>query len=99
MHLYAMPRYPQTIYVVMVLVIMFALVTLDSCTFDCHPIAYSWDTTIPGRVCFNRDALYLANGSINDATDLLILILPLFILKDLTMPRMKNIFLIGTVSL
>jgi len=47
----------------------------------------------------NEEALYLANRGINIANDLLLLIIPIFLLKEFEMPRLQKIFLIGIVSL
>lgn len=41
----------------------------------CRPLAYNWDTTIPG-ICGNRNATYVVAGTLNLVTDLLVMALP-----------------------
>lgn len=91
-------RTRKAIYAVVVLVCLAALATLLSCILSCHPVAYFWDSSIPGGSCLNEEALYLANEGINTATDLLLLIIPVFLLKDLAISRLQKIFLIDIIS-
>ncbi|KAE9378773.1 hypothetical protein N431DRAFT_477937 [Stipitochalara longipes BDJ] len=92
-------RTRKAIYAVKVMVFLSALATLLSCIFSCYSVAYFWDASIPGGRCLNEEALYLANGSLNIDIDLLTLIIAIFLLKDLSMPRPQKIFLIGILSL
>lgn len=41
----------------------------------CRPLAYNWDTTIPG-ICGNRNATYVVAGTLNLVTDLLVMAFP-----------------------
>jgi hypothetical protein len=58
--------------------------------FTCMPIAYFWDSTIPGGTCVDRTKLYFANAAINIFTDFTLLFLPVLILKDLMMPKYQK---------
>jgi hypothetical protein len=89
----------KAIYALMALVILLAVATLLFSTFSCYPVRYFWDLAVPGGKCLDREALYLGIGSINIATDLLILVLPTFMLKDLTIPKLQKMFLIVITSL
>lgn len=57
----------------------------------CQPIAKYWDYSILTGHCINLNAFFLATAVINAATDVLLLILPLFIVKDLRLPRGRKI--------
>ena len=59
----------------------------------CTPIAYGWDSSIPGGYCANRRAGCLAVGIIDPVTDFLILILPLPVIFKLQIPRFKQLSL------
>lgn len=94
------PGHARTaIYAVMALVIAYGIETFFSGTFTCSPVAYFWDITIAGGKCVDKWSLYFANGGINIATDFMILILPVFILKELIMPKFQKMFLIAVIAL
>ena len=65
----------------------------------CVPISYSWDVTIPGGHCANRDAGYLVVGVIDAVTDFMILILPLPVMWSLQVSRVKQMSLIVIFSI
>jgi hypothetical protein len=88
----------RAIYVVIALAVIFSLATFLVCSFPCTPVAYFRDTTLPNGKRSNQGALYLAIGGINIATDILILILPISMLKNLKVPGLQRIFLIVILS-
>lgn len=57
----------------------------------CQPIEKYWDFTIVTGSCINLNAFFLATACINAATDLILLILPLLIIKDLRLPRRRKL--------
>jgi hypothetical protein len=83
----------------MVVVTLYGIETFLTGVFQCTPVAYFWDLTIPGGKCVDRWALYFANGGINIVTDFLILLLPVFILKDLQVPKLQKMFLMAIIAL
>ena len=68
--------------------------------FQCTPIQYDWDRTLPGGQCIREDALWIGNSVSNLVTDVAILCLPMPIIwgMDVT-PRQKiaiaTMFLLG----
>lgn len=66
--------------------------------FTCYPVEKFWDDTIPGH-CVNKPALWFANAAINIFTDLWLIILPIFILKKLVLPRREKISLVLILGL
>jgi hypothetical protein len=67
--------------------------------FTCWPIAFFWDQSLPGGKCVNESALWFSNAGINITTDLVILVLPLFILKGLMLPMRTKIVVTLILSL
>lgn len=59
--------------------------------FPCFPVAKSWDVTISGGYCINLPVFYLANLSLNSATDIAVLILPFPLLWSMRMPLRKKV--------
>lgn len=61
----------------------------------CRPLAYNWDTTVPGGVCGDRNAAYIIAGSLNVGTDLLVMLLPMPNIWKLQMPMSQRFGLVG----
>lgn len=82
--------------------IVFAIVicveTFFAGIFSCYPVAKFWDDRIPGR-CVNKPALWYANAAINIFQDLSLIILPIFVLGKLVLPRREKICLILILGL
>jgi hypothetical protein len=73
-----------------------------ACMFQCQPIPYFWDKTIPGGSCVNMGAFYVSTAALTILTDILVLALPFWIFLGLKMPvRVKIallfVFLLGAV--
>lgn len=64
----------------------------------CQPLPYYWDTTIQGGHCGNEFLSYILTGSINIATDVMVLVLPIPSLMRLEMALYKKLILIGTFA-
>jgi len=62
--------------------------------FQCSPITYAWDKTIPGGTCFNVTALFYANSGVNIFQDVLIYILPMKMLWEIQLPRKQKMALV-----
>ena len=70
--------------------------------FACNPIDKSWDITIKSGQCIDKGALYVATAAINAATDLMLLLLPLPIIRQLKLPVLQKVgvmlmFVIGSM--
>jgi hypothetical protein len=59
--------------------------------FVCQPMEKYWDFSITTGTCINITAYFLANACINAATDIALLILPLFLVKDYRLPLLRKI--------
>ncbi|KAL1867792.1 hypothetical protein Plec18167_008538 [Paecilomyces lecythidis] len=62
--------------VVMTIVWMWAISVVLETLLLCRPLAYNWDTTIDG-VCGERNATFVAAGTLNLVTDLMVMALPI----------------------
>ena len=63
--------------------------------FSCYPVTKSWDPTVQGGSCVNLPVFYIANMSLNSATDIAVLLLPAPLLWGLRMPLRDKIALSG----
>ena len=73
-----------------------------SAILQCRPVAYWWDKTIQGGVCFNVQLFFRVACVPNIVTDVMMLALPITSLMQLRLPLFKKIalcfiFLTGSV--
>ncbi|KAN0072205.1 hypothetical protein V8E54_009934 [Elaphomyces granulatus] len=90
--------------IVMGFVILNWAVFSISAILQCRPVAYWWDKSIQGGVCFNVQIFYRATCVPNIVTDVMILALPITSLMQLKLPLFKKIalcfiFLTGSVGI
>ncbi|PLN78369.1 hypothetical protein BDW42DRAFT_202212 [Aspergillus taichungensis] len=67
--------------------------------FQCRPIAYFWDKSIANPNCVDTKAQWLSYAIINIVCDALILIMPLYPISQLRLPRAKRFGLAGIIAL
>lgn len=64
--------------------------------FSCRPVAYSWNFTISEGKCINFLAFWLFNASFNTATDIIVCVLPVPVLRALQLPK-KQMVVLGSI--
>ncbi|KAK5659633.1 hypothetical protein OQA88_837 [Cercophora sp. LCS_1] len=74
-------------------VVSYSIASMVVVVFSCYPVSKSWDPTIQGGRCVDLPVLYLANLSLNSATDLAVLLLPGPLLWGLRVPLRDKIAL------
>ncbi|PTB77132.1 hypothetical protein M440DRAFT_1401464 [Trichoderma longibrachiatum ATCC 18648] len=83
----------------MILQIAAGLVALSFTTiFQCTPVQYSWDKTIPGT-CINIKAFWYGQSGWNTLMDLLVLVLPIPVILKLQMNRRAKISILAVFIL
>ena len=75
----------------------FAIAAPLACIFQCSPISKYWDSDTAGK-CVNPSAYTVSTSSIVLATDVLILLMPTWILHDLRMPFGRKLMVIAFLS-
>lgn len=68
-------------------VILYSLVASFQWTFACRPLEKFWDLRIAYGSCIEWSNIAVFSGAMNTATDIIILLLPIFILRHLRLPR------------
>ncbi|KAK2849620.1 hypothetical protein FQN49_005575 [Arthroderma sp. PD_2] len=71
---------------------------LFATVFSCNPVARAWDATRPGH-CINPTILPYLSGGLSSATDLYVLILPIYPVWNLNMNIRRKIKLLGVFGL
>ncbi|KAL9014999.1 MAG: hypothetical protein Q9173_000376 [Seirophora scorigena] len=80
-------------YMVAAIVSAWALSVFLETFLLCRPFAYNWDPTITDFTCGNRNAAYIAAGSLNIVTDIMVLCLPIPMVWNLQIPRRNKAIL------
>jgi hypothetical protein len=76
--------------------IAFTLGTL----FQCSPVAFNWDKTIPGGRCMEAKTGFIISGSVNVVIDVVLVLMPIpVVLKMQHIRMLKKIGIIGIFSL
>jgi len=79
------------VYAVMFIAVGYTLPNALLFLYICKPIAYYWDWTIPNGTCINQQAVFDSANILNMATDFMILLLPIWMLRPLRAPLLKKI--------
>ena len=58
--------------------------------FQCHPIAFYWDRTIPNGRCVNQTQLFLATACLNLVLDVIIVLMPIPVVWSLQMSTLRK---------
>jgi len=65
-------------------------------SYLCTPMAKYWDFMVEGK-CIDIDSLYVVGASVNVATDIIILLLPIWLLWPLRLPTLQKVALTLTL--
>ncbi len=81
----------SAVYVVMFITVGYTVPNALLFLYICKPIASYWDWTIADSTCLNQQAVFDAANILNMATDYMILLLPIWMLRPLRAPLLKKI--------
>lgn len=89
--------------VLFTLTAMLSVSLVVSACFQCIPLAYWWDRTIPGGSCFDVQGFFHAQAVPGAILDLAIMALPIGTIWHLNMPTVKRVallmvFLVASLS-
>lgn len=83
-----------SLYIVMILVVVYSLMASFVWVYACQPIDKYWDKTITGGTCINWFKISLFSAIMNSVTDAAILMLPILFLRKLQLPTRQKIGII-----
>ncbi|KAE8144242.1 hypothetical protein BDV25DRAFT_167302 [Aspergillus avenaceus] len=92
------PKFRITCHIVMGIVAAYTTWAVVSGYVNCVPVAKFWDRDIPGS-CLSFEAVWFFNASMNIATDLTLLVLPMPLLSQLQLPRLQKVALMGVFAI
>ena len=76
---------------VMGLTMAFCVAYFFAILFQCHPIAFYWDLTIPNGRCENQTIIFLATASLNLFLDVIIVLMPIPVVWSLQMSTLRKV--------
>lgn len=79
------------VYAVMCVSIINSTINAFGFAWVCQPIEKYWDFSILTGKCIDLNRYFLATACINAATDLVLLVLPVFILHKLQLPLQRKL--------
>ncbi|KAJ5098313.1 hypothetical protein N7532_005314 [Penicillium argentinense] len=85
-------------YIVMGIVATYSSWAIVSGYVNCVPVAKFWNHDLPGN-CLSFEAVWFFNASMNIATDVTLLVLPMPFLVKLQLPRMQKIALMAVFAI
>ncbi|PWY81691.1 hypothetical protein BO94DRAFT_587395 [Aspergillus sclerotioniger CBS 115572] len=94
------PMFKWILYIMLALMVVIIVTGVFISFAQCQPFAKNWDTTIPGT-CWSHQAFINALYALQAITifsDLCYMIIPIFILWDLQMPREKKLSVLGMIG-
>ncbi|KAF2834658.1 hypothetical protein M501DRAFT_943757, partial [Patellaria atrata CBS 101060] len=80
------------------IIVFYGFWTVLSAIFNCIPVQYFWDERGEGK-CLNKPLLWFLNAGINIVTDFSLILLPIFVLRGLMLPKRQKISLILILAL
>ncbi|KAF1996954.1 hypothetical protein P154DRAFT_497567 [Amniculicola lignicola CBS 123094] len=85
-------------YALIVIVALYGLEMFITSAFPCWPVASFWDSHLKG-ICFPHKDIWFTNAALNIATDLMIFMLPIPVIKGLNLPTRQKAALLGVFIL
>lgn len=85
-------------YIVMGIVATYSTWAIVSGYVNCVPVAKFWNHELAGH-CLKFEAVWFFNASMNIATDVTLLLLPMPLLIQLQLPRMQKVALMGVFAI
>jgi hypothetical protein len=82
------------LYATIAVVVLYSLVGSFNWLFACHPLEKYWDLSITHGSCIEQTKVQTYSGVMNTATDTFILLLPIFMLRKVRLPKWEKISVI-----
>ncbi|KAI9704161.1 MAG: hypothetical protein M1836_007022 [Candelina mexicana] len=85
----------RTLYGIIAVISTYTIVNSFLIIFQCNPVRKAWDIMTPGHCPLNIVNIAIANGAVNIATDITLLVLPVPMIWQLHLPVRAKLAVIG----
>lgn len=82
------------IWITFATIVMYSLAAIFALVFACTPMQKNWDITVKEGQCIDKGAIYVATASVNAATNLVLLVLPIPIVLKMKFPKLEKFALV-----
>ncbi|KAH8663630.1 hypothetical protein BGZ60DRAFT_342194, partial [Tricladium varicosporioides] len=89
LRIFTIPKITRIIYIQLVIVTIYGLWLVLCAIFACTPISLWWDKSQKGT-CLPSTQIWWANATLNIATDFMIFLLPLPVIRTLNLPKRQK---------
>jgi hypothetical protein len=93
LRIFVITPFRRVAWVMLALVICWGVGSTFAAIFQCTPVRRVYNNSIEGH-CISNTVVWYANGSFNIASDIVILLMPLFVIRSLKLGRRDKIGLI-----
>lgn len=88
------PIYRNFVWALLGIIILYTIPYEIATILACKPIRGIWEETNPPAQCIRFDILYYCSISLQMATDIILIILPLVLLRSLQVTKRKRVIII-----
>ncbi|KAF4552914.1 Hypothetical protein D9617_8g049270 [Elsinoe fawcettii] len=96
--IFATPRFQITVKIMLAIITIFGLWTFLSSIFSCWPVSYFWSRAQDGK-CLPSWNIFIGNSVFNILTDIMLVLSPMPVLKNLQLPRRQRFALMGIFAI
>lgn len=97
--LFPIPWFRTACYIMNASIILAIVAFVAGTIFQCTPIPYFWNRTIPGGHCVKTAAFWYGHAAWNTTADILVLLLPIPVIRSLQMGRNQKLAVLGIFGL
>ncbi|KAL6162508.1 hypothetical protein ACJQWK_11432 [Exserohilum turcicum] len=105
LRIFTVRRFRVACFALLAVVIFYGAWAVVSSIFICQPLAFSWNKAIPNGRCMNQLIIWVTNAAVNITLDVIIVIMPLLVVRNLPISKSQRkgleamFVLSGTVTL
>lgn len=100
LRVFVRPWFQTVCLIIMGVVVAFTTGTVFASIFQCTPVEYAFNKNIRGGGhCINLTAFWFANAAFNILSDIVIIIIPTFVIKTLQLPKRSKVALCAVFAL
>ncbi|KAG9228988.1 hypothetical protein BJ875DRAFT_214150 [Amylocarpus encephaloides] len=99
MELFPTSIFKKVCYVFQALIVAAIIAYTLGTIFQCIPIPYFWNRTIKGGHCIDAGSFWYGHAAWNTAMDILVLLLPIPVIKNVKMGRSQKFAVLGVFGL
>ncbi|RAR04351.1 pth11-like integral membrane protein [Stemphylium lycopersici] len=90
LRIFPIRRFRIACFIVLGIVVTYGAWAIFSSVFICQPVAFAWNKSITGGRCINQLIIWVTNAGVNIGQDVVIFLMPLFVVRTLPIPKSQK---------